>query len=180
MKKDEEKSDKGGGRLMFLLAAAAIAALGGVVGWYYRQRGEAETDFQRAKEDLARLKELGKKIASIKQRIGPGKKVVSPPDRPEDLVSFFTQKANAAGMPKVSLRPPDREIPWAGWREFPYAIETGRQENMVQRSSLVAFLEGVEKERPYLKTKSLNIKFGEQNTVSATATISFFKSETAR
>lgn len=176
MKKSKEEQPKSSGQVWTALAILAVAALSGGIYWLHRGQKKAADDLARSKEEYGRLLDLKKKVDSVQQRAG-GVKVKPPPQDPADLASYFTEKATASGISKVAVRVPEGSGRMAGWAEYAYTITFGERESTATRPALAAFLQTVEQERPYLKTKSLNVKFGEQNAVSGNVVISFFKAQ---
>ena len=177
MKKGEEEKPKASGQVWMALAIVAVAALLGVIYWLYRGQKKAADNLARSKDEYVQLLDLKKKIDSVPQRAGGKRKPAPPPQDPADLPSYFTEKAAASGMANVAVRVPEGTGRWGGWSEYAYTITFGERGSAATRPALAAFLQTVEQERPYLKTKSLTVKFGEQNAASGNAVISFFKAQ---
>lgn len=176
MKKGEEEKPKTSSQVWTALAILAVAALLGAIFWLYRGQKKTADDLARSKDEYGQLLDLKKKVDSVQQRAGGGKPK-PPPQDPADLPSYFTEKAAACGIAKVAVRVPEGTGRWGGWSEYAYTITFGERESTATRPALAAFLQTVEQERPYLKTKSLTVKFGEPNAASGNVVISFFKSQ---
>lgn len=172
MSAPEEKKPAGNGVL--LIAIVAVAALAGGVFWLHQRSEKSRKDLDRSVEEFNELRDLKARLLQVQNRAGGNKKVQAPPENPQDLVNFFGQKRRDHGIPNIAIKEPDREIPWTGWKEFPYTL-TIRKEDAVPLLNFVNFLAAVERERPYLKSKAVTINYEEGKMVWGTVTISFFK-----
>jgi hypothetical protein len=172
MSAGEEK--KKSGNAVLVLAAVGVVALGGAVVWLQQRSEKAKANLERSVEEFNELRDLKAQVVDIQRKAGGAKKVQTPSDNPQDLVVFFGKKRTENSIPNIGIKEPDREVPWTGWREYPYLL-TIRKEDAVQRSNFIRFLESIEKDRPYLKSKSITVNFEPDNSVWGTMTISFFK-----
>lgn len=172
MSAPEEKKPTGNGVL--LLAIVAVVALGGGVYWLHLRSDMAKKDLDRSVEEFNQLRDMKARVQEMQRRAGGAKKVQAPTDNPQDLVNFFGQKRRDHGIPNIAIKQPDREVPWTGWKEYPYTL-TIRKEDAVPLLNFVNFLAAIERERPYLKSKAVTINYEEGKMVWGSVTISFFK-----
>lgn len=175
----EEKKGSGG-RTLLALAVLALFVLAGVVGWLYRGVGKAQKSLEQARADYDGMKTMKNTVFELRKKSGGGKKIQSPPENPNELlVTFLSQECRKQQIPPSVRPPPDSGSPFGSWREYAYRL-TIEKKSGVSLASLVNFLAAVERERPYLKSRSLEVNYEENNTVSGGVTVSFFKSEGGR
>ncbi len=179
MRKPEEEK-KGSSRGVFIvLILLVLGVLGGIV-WLQGEVETAQSQLDEAKEDYEKMKGWQRSIAKNRakqQKSGGGSK---PPKDPGSILSYLTEKAQKAGIPANRTRAtaPEKSPVVKGWRQWTWNIRiTGNKENTISRKSIVNWLEAVQKERPYLKTKDLIIEYLEDKVEKATVSIFYLAKE---
>ena len=179
MRKPEEEK-KGGSRGVFIvLILLVLGILGGIV-WLKGNVDTAQLQLDQAKDDYEKMKGWQRSIAKNRvkqQKTGGGPK---PPEDPSSILSYLTEKARKSGIPANLTVPiaPEKSPVVKGWRQWTWKFRiNGNKENLLTRKSIVDFLQAVQKERPYLKTKDLTIDYQEEKILKAYVEIFYLAKE---
>ena len=169
MRKPEEEK-KGSSRGVFIfLVILLLGVIGGIV-WLQGEVETAQLQLDQAKDDYEQMKGWQRSIAKNRakqKKAGGGAK---PPEDPSSILSYLTEKARQSGIPANLTVPiaPEKSPVVKGWRQWTWKFRiNGNKENLLTRTSIVKFLQTVQKERPYLKTKDLTIDYQEDKVLKA-------------
>ena len=178
MKKETEEKSKGGSRGVFIVLLFLVGGVLGGIAWLNGEVQAAQERLDGAKEDYEKMKVWQRSIAKIRanQKKGGTKSGVKPPDNPSGILSYLAEKARQSGIPAQLTRTeaPEKRPAGKGWTEYAWKIRiTGNKKNLLKRESIVNFLQAVETERPYLKTKDLTIDYQESDFLKAYIVISY-------
>ncbi|OHB74341.1 MAG: hypothetical protein A2Z34_00390 [Planctomycetes bacterium RBG_16_59_8] len=157
--------------LAIVLAVATVLASG-------EERELAGKKIPAAKADIAEMIKEKEKIVAMRNALPEGV-ILEIPERPEGLISLIEKKADENRIGKQFRKQISHtEERRREWKEHAYTIAlAGTKTEKIRREDIVAFLLGVEIERPYLRTKTLSLTFADNDLEKADATISYFKRE---
>lgn len=157
--KAETKEQRGENNFLYGLIIVTVLAGGGL---YFLSR-HVEKMRARVDQSVQELQKMRGYIREIQEmdRKHPNIQQIDRNNPPRDVVTYLQEKAERSGIPKglfnVNPQPPDKREGWAEHR-FDGLLNSG-QNQMATRSNVLDFLLGVEQERPYLKTKDLDLNF---------------------
>jgi len=174
VKKADEKPQPGMGAAALVAAAAVALALGGVVLWLQGRAERMKASLEASIEQYDAMKILKPKVSDLGSRVpkGPQEEIDG-----SKIATFLSTKAAQAGLPNPALRSGNAKS--GGWIEHQSVVDLrGARDGGVPRGPFVDFLAAVERERPYLKSKSLQMTFANGPDLSfASVTVSYFKRE---
>jgi hypothetical protein len=151
----------------FLLVVLVITALvlGGTTYWLYNESIRLELNVKKAKKDLELMERDAPEIKhSPKVEAGA---------ETGDTAFYLLNKISAIGL-QTKIPAPKSPKTVGAWLEELYAIQiTPQPAQTITRSSIVTMLDEIERERPYLRTKSIDLTF-KKDAVQGTVTIARF------
>lgn len=159
--KAETKEQRGENNFLYALIVV-VALMGGGLYFLHQHVERMRHKVDQSVQDLHRMRTFVREIRDMERR-HPNLQQLDPANPPRDVVTYLQEKAGRSGIPtgllNVHPQPPDKR---EGWAEYRFdVILSSAQNQMATRSSVLDFLLGVEQERPYLKTKDLDLTFKE-------------------
>jgi hypothetical protein len=162
------------GNLALLVCAALALAAGGMAWWLKGRSEQAERDRLSSIREYDLMRAMKKRISENEARTPKGG---TEQVDVSQLTTFIDSKATAAGL--GSRRFSNVPVSKTGsWTEHAVTVtfeSAGGKGASIPRGPFVDFLASIERERPYLKSKALTLRFDGQDLAAATVTISYFK-----
>ncbi len=174
--KKKEKQKVSGSAVALAASAVLAAALGVLILWLQSRQEEMGRSLAASIKNYEKMKVMKRKLLENKQ---PGRgPAPTPTDKPDDLTAYIGKTATKVGLPQQLINnitfEGERNTP--PWREYPVSVNlSGLKDQPIPHTAFVTFLETIEKERPYLKSKNLTISFAGMDYLRVQATISWFR-----
>jgi hypothetical protein len=175
MKAPEEKPPSPMGNIALIASAVVAVALGGLCFWLKSRAEEARRKLDESIAQYDTMKQLKPKVADLVARGGKGD--VKEEGDPTKIMAYLSSKATQVGLPNPVMRQtnPQKSGSWSESETTVQLGATGRDAS-IARGPLIDFLAAVERERPYLKSKTLILTFAGGSDLSrAEVRISYFK-----
>ncbi len=172
-KKSATRSGLTGSSLALIASAVLVVILGGLIFWLKDRQEKKSAELASSITQYEQMKVMKKKLFGYGNR-----KRTAITEKPDDLTAYIGKTASKVGLPQSMIG----NITYEGeknsppWREFPISVNiTGTKDQPVPHGALISFLETIEKERPYLKSKNLTLQFLQADYSRVQATISWFR-----
>lgn len=158
--------------LMILLLLAGITALGLYTWKLYQEVEELEQGgIAQTIQDLKLVRKLEAQILSLHRNAAP---FLAKPEETAMLLTYFDKEARAAGIDGTKIKgmqPLPQLPPKNGYAEVAFKL----QFQAITREQLAKFLFNVEDQRPFIKSKSIDLKLDEyHNVVEVFVTFAYY------
>lgn len=157
--KAETKEQRGENNFLYALIIVTALMCGGL--YFLNQHVERmRARVDQSAQEYKKMQGYVRVIEELRRKY-PNVQPIDPNNPPRDVVTYLQEKAGRSGIPtgllNVHPQPPDKR---EGWAEHRFDVILNSEQNqMATRSNVLDFLLGVEQERPYLKTKDLDLNF---------------------
>ena len=175
-KKGAAKGRMSGSSVALVASAALAVVLGGLIFWLKGRQERMDADLKVSITQYEQMKEMKKKLFSYGPKSKGGAKPAQKPE--DDMTAYIGKTAKKVGLPESVIG----NITYEGekssppWKEFPISVTlNGTKDQPVPHTAFISFLETIEKERPYLKSKNLTLQFAQSDYSRVQATISWFR-----
>jgi len=172
----EEKAPSPMGNVALVASAAVAVALAGLCFWLKARSEEMKKKLDTSITRYEQMKDLKRRVIDLAARAPKGD--VKEEGDPTKIQEYLSAKAKQTGLPdpRIGRTTPPKS---GSWTESATSLDLRAQgrDASIPRGPFVDFLAAVERERPYLKSKTLAMTYSGNDLSSASVTISHFKRE---